>query len=92
MSHLRESRPGGNGAASKTVTTTDSSKSIPIDSDFDFDQRVVSQMDKGIWEALFDGDFRLAVRCEICGRWLVASASKKARRGAHCAAKAGDDK
>jgi len=57
--------------------------------DFDFDQRVVAQVDWSIWQALFDGHFKLAVQCDVCGRWLTANASKKAHRGPRCAARAG---
>jgi hypothetical protein len=53
--------------------------------DFDFDQRVVAQVDWSIWKALKDGHFRLAVRCTDCGRWLTSSSSKEAGRGPHCA-------
>ena len=41
-----------------------------------------------IWAALFDGKFRLAVKCEICGRWLTAGKSKAAGRGPSCSARA----
>jgi hypothetical protein len=41
-----------------------------------------------IWALLFDGKFRLAVKCDVCGRWLTAGASKAAGRGPHCAARA----
>jgi hypothetical protein len=40
-----------------------------------------------IWAQLFDGQFRLAVPCSRCGRWLTAGASKAHRLGAHCRAK-----
>jgi hypothetical protein len=56
---------------------------------FDFDQRVVDQVDASIWRALFLGQFRLAVRCDICGRWLTAGRSKAQHRGPRCAAKVG---
>ncbi len=41
-----------------------------------------------IWAKLFNGEFRLAVRCDVCGRWLTAGASKVAGRGPNCAARA----
>lgn len=56
--------------------------------DFDFDRRVVAQVDWTVWRALFDGHFRLAVRCDTCGRGLTANASKKDHWGPRCAAKA----
>lgn len=55
---------------------------------FDFDRRVVAQVDWSIWQAVASGHFRLAVRCDVCGRWLTAGRSKKAHRGPRCAAKA----
>ena len=59
------------------------------EADFDFDKRVVAQVDWSIWNAIFTGQFRLAVPCDICGRWLTAGASKRAHRGPRCAAKVG---
>lgn len=56
---------------------------------FDFDRHIVDRVDESIWQALFDGHFRLATRCDICGRWLTANASKQAHRGPRCRAKAG---
>ncbi|MDQ1247526.1 MAG: hypothetical protein QG597_1896 [Actinomycetota bacterium] len=46
--------------------------------------------DRSIWAALFDGEFRLAVPCSRCGRWLTSAASKKHRLGSRCAARAGN--
>lgn len=54
----------------------------------EFDKRVADQVDWSIWQAIFNGEFRLAVQCDTCGRWLTAGASKKAHRGPRCAAKA----
>lgn len=55
---------------------------------FDFDKRVADQVDFSIWRAIYNGSFRLAVRCERCGRWLTSGHSKRARLGPHCKAKA----
>jgi hypothetical protein len=52
------------------------------------DKAVVATVDTSIWQALFDGHFRLAVQCDICGRWLTASESKRVHRGPRCRAKA----
>jgi hypothetical protein len=41
-----------------------------------------------IWAQLFNGKFRLAVQCDVCGRWLTAGASKAAGRGPNCSARA----
>lgn len=68
---------------------SDSVQSSAEDRQFDFDKRVVDQVDASIWRALFDGQFRLAVRCDICGRWLTDGRSKAAHRGPRCAAKVG---
>lgn len=55
--------------------------------DFDYDERVVYQVDSSIWRAIYNGHFRLAVPCQVCGRWLTDGRSKKAHRGPRCAAK-----
>lgn len=57
-----------------------------LPSELEVDQAVVG--DASIWEALFNGQFRLAVQCDACGRWLTAGASKRAHRGPRCAARA----
>lgn len=66
---------------------TQSSDSSAARSDFDFDQRVVSQVDWSIWQAIYNGEFRLAVKCRRCGRWLTDGRSKRAHLGPRCAAK-----
>jgi hypothetical protein len=88
MTPKRRDRATLDPAPSTVTTTANSDSSLPA-SDFDFDQRVVSQVDWSIWRALFDGHFRLAVQCDVCGRWLTANASKKAHRGPRCSARAG---
>lgn len=40
--------------------------------------------DSEIWPKLFDGQFKLAVRCSRCGRWLTNGHSKRDRLGPHC--------
>jgi hypothetical protein len=67
----------------------DTTQSNSTAEQFDFDKRVVDQVDWSIWQAIFNGHFRLAVRCDVCGRWLTAGRSKEAHRGPRCAAKAG---
>jgi hypothetical protein len=62
-------------AHSKTATVCDQST--------DLDQQLMG--DRSIWAALFDGEFRLAIRCRRCGRWLTSGPSKRAGIGAHCA-------
>ena len=68
-------------------TTNRDSESTATFTDLGFDIRVVSQVDKSLWEALFDGHFRLAVKCDVCGRWLTSGKSKRAHRGPRCAQK-----
>jgi rubrerythrin len=41
-----------------------------------------------LWQALFNGQFRLALRCDVCGRWLTETESKRAGRGPTCRARA----
>lgn len=54
----------------------------------DFDQQVVAQVDFSIWRAVYNGQFRLAVRCDRCGRWLTHGISKRNHLGPRCATKA----
>ena len=79
--------PNGNPGLFSTPPSVDTKVTTKSES-FDFDQRVVSQVDWSIWRAIFAGEFRLAVQCDMCGRWLTAGASKRAHRGPRCAAKA----
>jgi hypothetical protein len=57
-------------------------------SDIELDLTLVGGVNADIWAALFAGEFRLARRCDTCGRWLTAHTSKAAGRGPSCAAKA----
>ena len=92
MSPPKILRPDADNAEPENTANLNRVSESTAFADLKFDQQVVSQMNKGLWEALFDGDFKLAVRCDSCGHWLVASASKRRHRGPRCAAKAGDDK
>jgi hypothetical protein len=83
----RRAPQAGNPAPSTTPIVVAQSTAPPAD--FDYDRRVVGQVDWSIWRALDRGEFRLAVRCRRCGRWLTAGASKRNGMGTHCAAKAG---
>lgn len=58
--------------------------------DLDFDRHIVDRVDESIWRAVYNGEFRLAVRCDVCGRWLTDGRSKRAHRGPRCAEKAGN--
>ncbi len=60
---------------------------IKDEAEFDYDKRVVDQVDWSIWRAIHQGKFRLATPCDVCGRWLTDGRSKRAHRGPRCAAK-----
>lgn len=76
------------GTATELATATGKNTARPGYDDFD--KRVADQVDFSIWQAVFNGRFRLAVKCDICGRWLTAGTSKQAHRGPRCAAKAAE--
>jgi hypothetical protein len=84
MTTTKRPAPARKPASRTTTTDTDSIAIATVD------REIVGSVDESIWRALFDGHFRLAVPCEICGRPLVTLASKMARRGPRCAASAGD--
>lgn len=67
---------------------SDTSTVATATDEFDFDKHIVDRVDESIWRAVYNGQFRLAVRCERCGRWLTAGQSKRNRLGAHCKSKA----
>lgn len=52
----------------------------------DIDRALLAGKDP--WVELFDGRFRLAVKCDCCNRWLTAGTSKSRGRGPVCAARA----
>jgi hypothetical protein len=70
-------------AAAKTATVCDQSTEHP---DLTVDLALIGP-NADIWAMLFDGTFRLARKCDICGRWLTSHASKAAGRGPSCAAR-----
>jgi hypothetical protein len=84
----KRKRRAPEGVPALSTPPSDCSDSTANDDDFDFDKRVVSQVDWSIWRAMYNGEFRLAVRCDICGRWLTDGRSKRAQRGPRCAASA----
>lgn len=51
---------------------------------FDYDKHIVDRVDESIWRAVYNGHFRLAVRCDRCGRWLTDGHSKRHRLGPRC--------
>lgn len=69
-------------------TPTVSAKST-AESEFDYDRRIVDRVDASIWRAVYNGEFRLAVKCRRCGRWLTDGHSKRRHLGARCAARTG---
>ena len=76
--NLLKSGPGKPRGASETATVCDLSIA--------FDLALVGD-NADLWARLFDGEFRLAVRCDVCGRWLTAGKSKSAGRGPSCSAR-----
>ena len=72
-------------AAVQTATVCDQSNRTA--DELAADKALLQGVDGGIWAAIFDGKFKLAVRCEVCGRWLTAAKSKNNGRGPSCAAR-----
>lgn len=64
--------------------TTESDSTADRDQ-FDFDRGVVDAVNRDLWAAIFDGHFRLAVKCRRCGRWLTDGRSKRNHMGPRCA-------
>ena len=82
----RRSGPGASAQAASTSTATVTSQ-CNRSTDVELDLALVGD-NADLWARLFDGEFRLAVRCDVCGRWLTAGKSKSAGRGPSCAARA----
>jgi hypothetical protein len=77
--------PEGNPAPATTpIVNTDPSRSADPD---EFADIVVRQVDWSLWLAIRNGDFRLAVKCRRCGRWVTAEQSRRRHMGPRCAAK-----
>lgn len=74
---------------SRNTTNTPESTATEV-TEFDFDRHIVDSVDESIWRAVYNGEFRLAVRCDVCGRWLTDGRSKRAHRGPRCAERAAD--
>jgi len=79
--------PGAESRAASTSLNAET-HSTPAAAEFDYDKHIVDRVDDSLWRAVFDGHFRIAVRCDVCGRWLTAGTSKRAFRGPSCATKA----
>jgi hypothetical protein len=79
--------PGAESRAASTSLNAET-HSTPTAAEFDYDKHIVDRVDDSLWRAVFDGHFRLAVRCKVCRRWLVDGRSKRAQCGPRCAAKA----
>jgi len=71
-----------------TTRPSDDTDTTKVETEFDFDERVVDQVNWSIWRAIHQGELRIATPCDVCGRWLTDSRSKRAHRGPRCAAKA----
>lgn len=85
---LRRKRRAPEGDPALSTPPSDNAHSTADESQFDYDRRVVGQVDWSIWRAIYNGDFRLAVRCRRCGRWLTDGTSKRRHLGPTCAGKA----
>lgn len=72
---------------SPNITSATKSTATEV-TEFDFDRHIVDSVDESIWRAVYNGEFRLAVRCDVCGRWLTDGRSKRVHRGPRCAEKA----
>lgn len=84
---MTQRRSPGTESRATSTPPSDESQSTAPETDFDFDRTVVNRVDESIWRAVYNGDFRLAVRCDVCGRWLTDGRSKRAHRGPRCAAR-----
>lgn len=80
----RKRRPPQEPAPSKTTAKLHPQCTADFDP-LDFDERVEQQIEWSIWRALRRGEFRLAVQCHRCRRWLHNPNSKRTHRE-RCAA------
>lgn len=85
MSQTRRSGPSKARAASTATTTVTAQSNAPGAAEVELMRGIVDKVDRGLWLDLMNGRFRLAMRCDICGRWLTAHKSKSAGRGPSCA-------
>lgn len=84
MTRRRSRAPKGNPATS-TTATVDSRQSNP---EILVDLKITGGINADLWALLYDDRFRLALRCDDCGRWLTSHKSKAAGRGPTCSARA----
>lgn len=88
MSQAHRSGPSKARAASNATTTVTAHPKAPGAAEVELMRGIVDKVDRGLWQDLMNGKFRLALPCDVCGRYLTAHKSKVAGRGARCAAKA----
>ncbi|WP_293311316.1 DUF6011 domain-containing protein [Mycolicibacterium sp.] len=88
MTQIRKNRPGNPGAALSTTTIAALQSNAPGAAEVELMRGIAGNIDLGIWQDLMNGTFRLATRCDTCGRWLTAHKSKANGRGPSCAARA----
>ncbi|MGV0991099.1 MAG: DUF6011 domain-containing protein [Mycobacterium sp.] len=74
-----------------STSLTDEVNSTNATTDFEDDRRAVADVNDSLWNAIYAGTFRLAVRCKRCGTWLTNSRSKRHGLGPTCARKAVTD-
>lgn len=82
----KDQTPQGNPVLFKPPPS-DTTNRKPTFDELGFDKAIVDAVGRDIWAALFDGHFRLAVKCRRCGRWLTHGTSKRNHLGPSCATK-----
>lgn len=87
MQTNRNRPSGGTGAVTKPAKVSTAQSNHGAD-ELAVDLALVGGINADLWALLFDGRFKLALRCDTCGRWLTAHKSKAAGRGPSCAARA----
>lgn len=98
MTHIKDGAGLGTDATTSTTTkAADALHSISLEyvdalASFKVDRELIAAEDVPLWQSLFNGQLRLAVKCSACGRWLTANSSKRAHLGPRCAARRGGAK
>ena len=84
----KRKRPAVSDRDASTTTTLFAQSNAPGAAEVELMRGILDKTDRGIWQDLMNGRFKLAMRCDVCGRWLTAHKSKAAGRGPSCAARA----
>jgi len=86
----RRERPGSEARATSTPPSAAPQSTAPGAAEVELMRGITDNVDRGLWMDLMNGRFRLAMRCERCGRWLTAHKSKAAGIGPVCSGKAAE--